>query len=73
MEGFKNNNDGLDFVCEICGDREGGCQACGFGDRQKREKLDSPNWDKYDDKRPATQEDFDKFANDIKEMFGDIK
>lgn len=24
-------NDGLDFNCEYCMDREGGCAQCGFG------------------------------------------
>jgi hypothetical protein len=24
-------DDGLDFNCECCGDREGGCAQCGFG------------------------------------------
>lgn len=24
-------DDGLDFYCDTCGDREGGCAQCGFG------------------------------------------
>ena len=73
MEGFKNNNDGLDFICEMCGDRPGGCSACGYGERQKREKSDIEKWEDFEDKRPATKEELDKFAKDMKELFEGIK
>jgi hypothetical protein len=73
MEGFKNKDDGLSYICEECGDRENGCFACGYGKRQKREKSDIESWEDFEDKRPATKEDIDKFAKDMKELFDGIK
>jgi len=32
----KKLNDGLDFDCEVCSDREGGCPQCGFGRDQEK-------------------------------------
>ncbi len=29
--GVQKLDDGLDFECEICSGREGGCAQCGFG------------------------------------------
>ena len=65
MEGFKNNNDGLDYVCEICMDRPGGCKACGYGNRQTRQNEEE-KCDPFEDKRLATSEDIDDLIQSIK-------
>lgn len=56
MENFKikDPNDGLDFICEICGDRVGGCRACGWGKRLQRSQKNV---------KPKTQEEHDDKNN----------
>lgn len=51
--------DDLDFSCEYCGDREGGCPNCGFGEKQKREKIE-------EEKEIPTPDELEAFFEETK-------